>query len=67
MPLRLAQLITGKQVKSIKLLNGTRPKNRLVVVTQTGTQEIQIIEKDPEGETCEINVDLEFLLLYHFL
>ena len=35
MPLRLAQLITGKQVKSIKLINGTPPKNRLVVVTQT--------------------------------
>ena len=37
MPLRLAQLITGKQVKSIKLINGTPPKNRLVVVTQRDT------------------------------
>ena len=52
MPLRLAQLITGEQVNSIKLINGTPHKNRLVVVTQTGTQEIQIIEKDHEGVTC---------------
>lgn len=55
------------QVKSIKKINGKPPKNRLVVMVQTGGKEILIIEKDPEGENCEINIDLDFLCLYHFL
>lgn len=55
------------QAKSIKKINGKSPKNRLVVMTQTGTKEIKMIEKDPEGDNCEINVDLDFLNLYHFL
>lgn len=56
-----------KQAKSIKRINGNPPKNRLVVMVQTGSKEILIIEKDPEGEDCEINIDLDFLYLYHFL
>ena len=56
-----------EQAKSIKKVNGKPPENRLVVMTQTGTKEIQMIEKDPEGENCEINIDLDFLNLYHFL
>lgn len=56
-----------KQVKSIKKVNKKLPKNRLVIMTQTGTKEIQMIEKDPEGENCKINVNLTFLHLYHFL
>ncbi len=36
-------------------------------MTQTGTKEIKMIEKDPEGENCEINVNLDFLHIYHFL
>lgn len=56
-----------KQAKSIKAINGKPPKNRLVVMTKTGAKEIQMIEKDPEGENCEIIVDLDFLHLYHFL
>ena len=55
------------QVKSIKKINGNPPENRLVVMVQTGGEEILIIEKDPEGEDCEINIDLDFLHLYHFL
>lgn len=55
------------QAKSIRKINGKPPKNCLVVMTQTGTKEIRMIEKDPEGENCEINVDLDFLNLYHFL
>lgn len=35
-------------------------------MTQTGTKEIKMIEKDPEGENCEINVNLDFLHIYHF-
>lgn len=56
-----------KQAKSIKKINGNPPENRLVVMVQTGSKEILIIEKDPEGGNCEINVDLDFLYLYHFL
>lgn len=55
------------QVKSIKRVNGKPPKNNLVVMTQTGTKNIQMIEKDPEGENCEIKIDLLFLHLYYFL
>lgn len=56
-----------EQAKSIKKVNNKLPKNCLVVMTQTGTKEIRMIEKDPEGENCEINVDSVFLHLYHFL
>lgn len=56
-----------KQAKSIRKVNGQLPKNRLVVMTQTGTKYIQMIEKDPEGENCDIKVDLLFLYLCHFL
>lgn len=55
------------QANSIKKINGKKPKNSLVVMTQTGTKEIKMIEKDPEGENCEINVNLDFLHIYHFL
>lgn len=55
------------QAKSIKSVNGYRLKNRLVVMTQTGGNEIRMTEKDPEGEDVEINIDLDFLYLYHFL
>ncbi len=55
------------QAKSIKSINGYRPENCLVVMTQTGGNEIRMIEKDPEGENVEINIDLDFLYLYHFL
>lgn len=55
------------QANSVKKINGKKPKNSLVVMTQTGTKEIKMIEKDPEGENCEINVNLDFLHIYHFL
>lgn len=55
------------QANSIKKINCKKPKNSLVVMTQTGTKEIKMIEKDPEGENCEINVNLDFLHIYHFL
>lgn len=56
-----------EQAKSIKRINGKSPKNSLVVMTQTGTKEIRMIEKDPEGEGCEININVAFLHLYHYL
>lgn len=56
-----------RQAKSIKEINGNSPKNCLVVMTQTGGKEISMIEKDPDGENCKINIDLDFLYLYHFL
>ena len=56
-----------KQAKSIKKINGNPPKNRLVVMVQTGSKEILIIEKDPEGKNCKININLDLLYLYHFL
>lgn len=55
------------QAKSIKRINGNPPQNRLVVMVLIGSKKISIIEKDPEGENCEINIDLKFLYLYHFL
>lgn len=55
------------QAKSINKINGHSPKNSLVVLTQIGIKEIKMIEKDPEGENGEINIDLNLLYLYHFL
>ena len=55
------------QAKSIRKVNGKSPEHRLVVMTLTGKKYIQMIEKDPEGEKCDITVDLLFLYLYHFL
>ena len=56
-----------QQAKSIKKINGKSPRNSLVVMTQTGDGEFQIIAKDPEGEGCEISIDWSFLHLYHYL
>lgn len=36
-------------------------------MTLTGNRHIKMIEKDPEGEKCDITVDVLFLHLYHFL
>lgn len=55
------------QAKSIGRINGNPPQNSLVVMVLTGGNEISIIEKDPEGENCEIDFNLDFLYLYHFL
>lgn len=55
------------QAKSIGKINGKPPKNRLVAMVLISSKKISIIEKDPEGENCEINIDLNFLYLYHFL
>lgn len=55
------------QAKSIKRINGNPPKNRLVAMVLIGSKKISIIEKDPEGDNCEININLNFLYLYHFL
>ena len=55
------------QAKSIKRINRKKPDNSLVVMTLTGKKEIEMIQKDPDGENCEIEIDLEFLYLYHFL
>ena len=38
------------QAKSIEKINTESPKNSLVVMTVTGKDKIEIIEKDPEGE-----------------
>lgn len=55
------------QAHSIKKINGKKPEISLVVMTLTGTKEIRMIKKDPEGENCKINVNLDFLHMYHFL
>lgn len=55
------------QAKSIKKINGESPKNSLVVMTVTGKDKIEIIEKDPEGEEDQIKVNLSFLQMYHYL
>ena len=54
------------QAKSIERINGKSPNHRLVVMTQTGSKEIQMIEKDPEGEGCYIIINPVFLHLYYF-
>ena len=54
------------QAKSIDKINGKLPKNSLVVMTVTGKR-IEITEKDPEGGTTQIKVNLSFLQMYHYL
>ena len=54
------------QAKSIDKINGKPPKNSLVVMTVTGKR-IEITEKDPEGGTTQIKVNLSFLQMYHYL
>ena len=51
------------QAKSIEKINTESPKNSLVVMTVTGKDKIEIIEKDPEGEegkaaysSCKIEI-----------
>ena len=55
------------QAKSIDKINGKPPKNSLVVMTVTGKDKIEIIEKDPEGEEGRIKVNLSFLQMCHYL
>lgn len=52
--------------KSIDKINGKPPKNSLVVMTVTGKR-IEITEKDPEGGMEQIEVNLSFLQIYHYL
>lgn len=54
------------QAKSIDKINGKPPKNSLVVMTVTGKR-IEITEKDPEGGMEQIEVNLSFLQIYHYL
>ena len=54
------------QAKSIDKINGKLPKNSLVVMTVTGKR-IEITEKDPEGGMEQIEVNLSFLQIYHYL
>lgn len=54
------------QAKSIDRINGKPPKNSLVVMTVTGKR-IEITEKDPEGGMEQIEVNLSFLQIYHYL
>lgn len=54
------------QAKSIAEINGKPPKNSLVVMTVTG-RKIEITEKDPEGGKEQIEVNLSFLQMYHYL
>lgn len=54
------------QAKSIDEINGKPPKNSLVVMTVTGKR-IEITEKDPEGGKEQIEVNLSFLQIYHYL
>ena len=55
------------QAKSIEKINTESPKNSLVVMTVTGKDKIEIIEKDPEGEEGRIKVNLSFLQMCHYL
>lgn len=55
------------QVKSIKKVNRVKPKHRLAVMAQTGSTNIEMIQKDPGGENCEITIDSAFLHIYHYL
>ena len=55
------------QAKSIEKINTEFPKNSLVVMTVTGKDKIEIIEKDPEGEEGRIKVNLSFLQMCHYL
>lgn len=55
------------QARSIGMINGKKPTDCLVVMVLTGGKEIRVRMRDPEGENCEINVDLDFLYLYHLL
>lgn len=55
------------QAKSIEKINTESPKNSLVVMTVTGNDKIEIIEKDPEGEEGRIKVNLSFLQMCHYL
>ena len=54
------------QAKSIDKINGKPPKNSLVVMTVTGKR-IEITEKDPVGGMEQIEVNLSFLQIYHYL
>ena len=54
------------QAKSIEKINTESPKNSLVVMTVTGKDKIEIIEKDPEGEEGR-TFGLSFLQIYHYL
>lgn len=56
-----------EQAKSIASINGVKPKNALVVMTQTGSKYIKMIQKDPEGDKDHYSIDPRCAHLYHFL
>jgi len=57
-----------EQAKSIETINGKKPTHKLVVMTETGKAEgIKLIEKDPDGGSVTLEVDLDFLYLYHLI
>lgn len=57
-----------EQAKSVNTINGIIPKRKLVVMTTTRSKKwVEMIEKDPEGEGGDLEIDLNYLYLYHYL